>query len=323
MMRRLAALFCLTLMAHGLPAARAAEPYPDKPIRILVGYAPGGSADTLARMIGQALGRQFGQPVIIENRPGASGNIAATAVARAAPDGYTLFLGSNATAINMTLYRNLPFDLRKSFTPVGMIGSFPNVLTVTPGFPARTLRELVDYAKHHPGQVNFGSSGTGSSTHLSGVMFEQQADVTLTHIPYKGSAPALTDLMTGQIDVMFDNAPSSLPYVQSGKLRALAVLSPARLDSAPNIPTSAEAGLPHFQIKSWYGLFAPRGTPEAVVAALNAGINKALSEPDLLARFKSMGVQAEPGTPQSFDRYVNDEIDRWGKIVRTSGASAE
>lgn len=321
MIRFPALIFCLAASASTIPAIAAA--FPEKPIKLQVGYAPGGSADTLARLVGQAMGQQLGQPVIIENRPGASGNIAASYVARSAPDGYTLFLGSNATAINMTLYHGLTFDLRKSFAPIGMIASFPNMIVVNPSLPARNLKEFISYAQRNPGKLNFGSSGTGSSTHLAGVLFGLQAKVTMTHVPYKGSAPALTDLMGGQIDVMFDNAPSSLPYVQGGKLRALAVTSDTPMKTAPDIPTAASQGLPDFRIKSWYGLFAPAGTPTEVVQRLNAAIHRALSQGDVQAKLAELGVQPEPDSPAEFKVYVDGEIDRWGAVVKASGATVE
>jgi len=322
MIRHSVLFLCLATSAALVPAA-AQPAFPDKPIKIQVGYAPGGSADTLARLIGQALGQAFGQPVIIENRPGASGNIAAAYVSRSAADGYTLFLGSNATAINMTLYHGLTYDLRKSFAPVGMIATFPNILVVNPSFPARNLQEFISYTRQHPGKVNFGSSGTGSSTHLSGVLFEQQAQVSMTHVPYKGSAPALTDLMGGQIDAMFDNAPSSLPYVQNGKLRALAVTSDTPMKTAPNVATAASQGMPDFRVKSWYGLFAPAGTPAPVVQRLNTAINQALGQADVQAKLADLGVQGEPGTPAAFTAYVDGEIDRWAAVVKASGATVE
>ncbi|ALM86003.1 tripartite tricarboxylate transporter substrate binding protein [Bordetella sp. N] len=313
----------LSLAAFATTVPALAADFPDKPIKLQVGYAPGGSADTLARLVGQAIGQQFGQPVIIENRPGASGNIAAAYVARSAPDGYTLFLGSNATAINMTLYHGLTFDLRKNFAPIGMIASFPNMIVINPSLPARNLQEFIAYAQQHPGKLNFGSSGTGSSTHLAGVLFGQQAKVTMTHVPYKGSAPALTDLMGGQIDVMFDNAPSSLPYAQSGKLRALAVTSDTPMKTAPAIPTAASQGLPDFRIKSWYGLFAPAGTPPEVVQRLNDAIRRALSQSDVQTKLAELGVQGEPDTPADFKVYVDGEIDRWAAVVKASGATVE
>lgn len=311
------------LLALAGATSHAQDAYPSKPVRIVVGYAAGGSADAIARLIGNELASRLGQPFIVENRPGASGNLAGTNVVRSAPDGYSLFLGSNATAINMTLYRNVPFDMQKDFAAVGLVTSFPNVLAVTPAFPAQNVAELVAYAKAHPDKINFASSGAGSSTHLSGELFSRMAGVRMTHVPYKGSAPALTDLMSGQVDLMFDNAPSVLPFIQSGKLRALAVTSQVRASLAPTLPTVAESGLPGFVVKSWYGVLAPKGTPAPVIAKLNTAMNAALASEAVKKKLAALGANPEPSTPAAFTSFVSSEVRRWGDVVRQTGASVD
>lgn len=303
--------------------ANAQEAYPTRPIKIVVGYAAGGSADAVARLISQGLSTKLGQPVIVENRPGASGNIAGSGVARLSADGYNLFLGSNASAINMTLYRNMPFDLKKDFAPVGLVDSFPNMLVVASKFPAKTVAEFIAYAKAHPGQVNFASSGAGSSTHLSGELFSARAGIKMTHIPYKGSAPALNDLVGGQVDAIFDNAPSVLPFVQSGAVRALAVTSAARQAFAPSLPTVAESGLAGFEVKSWYGLLAPRGTPSAIVRKLNVALNEVLNDEKVKQRLAALGATPEPSSPEAFGLFISSEIATWGDVVRRTGATAD
>ncbi|MFY3001867.1 tripartite tricarboxylate transporter substrate binding protein [Achromobacter xylosoxidans] len=315
-----AAIFALGVAGGGAYAQAA---YPDKPVRIIVGYAAGGSADAIARLIGSELSTRLGQPFIVENRPGASGNLAAASVVRSAPDGYVLFLGSNATAINMTLYRNISFDMQRDFAPVGTITSFPNMVVVNPTFPAKTLAELVAYSKANPGKINFASSGAGSSTHLSGELFSAMADMKMTHVPYKGSAPALTDLMSGQVDVMFDNVPSALPFVRAGKLRMLASTGAGRMKALPEAPTVAESGYPEFVVKSWYGLLAPTGTPAEVIAKLNDSINAALASDETKAKLTALGADPEPSTPAQFKTFIASEVQRWGGVVRQTGATVD
>jgi tripartite-type tricarboxylate transporter receptor subunit TctC len=314
-------LTCISFGLLGLGRAAAAEEkYPSKPITIMVGYAAGGSADTVARVIGHQLSAQLGKPVIIENRPGASSNIAASSTVRSAPDGYTLFLGSNANAISYTLYKKLSYDLKADLTPIVYVTSFANILVSRNGFPARDVGELIAYAKKHPQKVNYASSGSGSSTHLSAALFESMTGTQLTHIPYKGSAPALTDLIAENVDIMFDNAPSVLPYLKTGKVRAIAVTSPQRLSYLPDVPTAAESGVTGFEVKSWYGLFAPAGTPAEIINALNAQVSKALQTQEVRARLAEMGAHAEGGTQQKFRQHVESEINKWAAVVKRSGA---
>lgn len=318
------ALTALTSLALATPLVATAEPaYPLKPVKIVVGYAAGGSADAAARLLANQLSVRMKQPFVVENRPGAASSIAASGVARSAPDGYTLFLGSNANAINATLYKKLPFDIRKDFAPVALVTSFPNVMVVNPSMPVKTVGEFIAYAKAHPGAVNFASSGIGSSTHLSAEMFKSMAGIKMEHIQYKGSAPALTDLMAGQVQVMFDNAPSVLPFIRSGKLRAIAVTSAQPQPFAPQLPTIAGAGLPGFEVKSWYGLFAPADTPPAVVQALNQQVNAALQDRSMRDQLATLGASPEGGTPEAMRRHVEQEVTKWAAVIRQSGATAE
>jgi tripartite-type tricarboxylate transporter receptor subunit TctC len=314
----------MALCAFALTApALGADAYPSKPVRLYVGYVPGGSADSIARLFAQELGSAWGQPVIVENRPGASGSLAAGAAARAPADGYTILLGSNANAINVSLYKNLSFDLRRDLAPVALLTTFPNILAINPALPVHNVTELIAYARAHPGGVNFASSGAGSSTNLAAALFASKAGIQVTHIPYKGSAPALTDLMAGQVDAIFDNAPSVLPFVQSNKVRALGVTSRERQPASPDIPTISESGLPGFEVTSWYGLFLPAGTPAPVVQALNRAVDRALAKPDVRRKLAVMGATPEGGSVQRFDDHVGSEIAKWAEAVKVSGASAE
>jgi tripartite-type tricarboxylate transporter receptor subunit TctC len=315
--------FGIFLAACGLAFAGAAQAdFPDKPLRLIVGYVPGGSADAIARLFAQELGAKLKQPVIVENKPGASGNIAATYVSRAAPDGYVMFLGSNATATNMTLYKNLSYDLQRDLAPVAMLSRFPNVVAVTPKLPVKTIGEFIAYAKAHPGAINFASSGSGSSTHLAGEFFASMTGIKMTHVPYKGSAPAATDMMAGQVDVMFDNAPSIYPYVKSGKVRGLAVTSTGRQAFAPDLPPVADT-VPGYEVTSWYGLFVPARTPDAVINELNSTINEILKEPAVHEKLAFMYAEPAGGSVADFKAFVGREIERWGAIVKQSGAHVD
>ncbi|ARP81933.1 MFS transporter [Bordetella genomosp. 8] len=308
---------CSLTLAH----AAWAE-FPEKPLRLIVGYVPGGSADSIARLFAQELGARLKQPVIVENKPGASGNIAATYVSRAAPDGYVMFLGSNATATNMTLYKNLTYDLERDLAPVALLSRFPNVVAVSPKLPVNNIGEFIAYAKAHPGAINFASSGSGSSTHLAGELFASMTGIKMTHVPYKGSAPALTDMMAGQVDVMFDNAPSIYPYVKSGKVRGLAVSSVQRQAFAPDLPTVADT-VPGYEVTSWYGLFVPAHTPDAVVEKLNGTLNDILREPTVREKLAFMYAEPAGGSVAQFKTFVGQEIQRWGALVKQSGAHVD
>lgn len=318
---RLVALLSAMLVLAPVALAQTPAPYPSKPIRLVVPFPAGGTTDILARAVAQKLSEAWGQQVIVDNRPGAGGNIGSDIVAKAAPDGYTLVMGTVGThAINPSLYRKMPYDHVKDFAPVILVAGVPNVLVVNSSLPVHTVRELIDYAKANPGKLNFASSGNGTSIHLSGELFKTMAGVQMTHVPYKGSAPALTDLMGGQVQLMFDNLPSSLQLIQAGKLRAIAVTSTARAAALPDVPTIAESGLPGFEASSWFGVLAPAGTPREIVTKLNATIAAWLATPDAKDKLLSQGAIAAGGTPEAFARHIDAETAKWAKVVKMSGA---
>ncbi|MES2363717.1 MAG: tripartite tricarboxylate transporter substrate binding protein [Pseudomonadota bacterium] len=304
--------------------ATAQAPYPSKTITMIVPFSAGGTTDILARIVGQALTAELGQSVIIDNRAGAGGNIGGQAAARATADGYTLFMGTVGThAINATLYKKMPFDPIKDFAPLTRVANVPNLLVANPAQPFKTVKELIAYAKAHPGQLNFGSSGNGSSIHLSGELFKTMAKVDMQHVPYKGSAPAVTDLLGNQIAIMFDNMPSAIQHVRSGKLRAIAVTTAKRSPELPNVPTIAEAGVPGYEATSWFGLFAPAGTPPAVLSKLNTAIVKVLAKADVKKKISEQGAEVYSETPEQFSAFIQKESVKWGKVVRESGASVD
>jgi tripartite-type tricarboxylate transporter receptor subunit TctC len=305
-------------------ALACAQTYPTKPIRLVVPFPPGGATDILARDVAQKLTEAWGQSVIVDNRPGAGGNIGSELVAKSAPDGYTLEMGTVGThAINASLYAKMPYDHVKDFTPVILVAGVPNVLVVNPALPANSVAELIAYAKANPGKLNFASSGNGTSIHLSGELFKVMAGVQITHIPYKGSAPALQDLLAGQVQMMFDNLPPSLPQIKAGKLRALAVTSLARAPALPDVPTLAESGLPGFEASSWFGILAPAGTPAPIVAKLNAEIAKWLATPEAKEKLSKQGANAAGGTPDDFAKHIATETAKWAKVVKDSGAKID
>jgi tripartite-type tricarboxylate transporter receptor subunit TctC len=307
-----------------IAAGAAAQNYPTKPIRLVVPFPPGGTTDILAREVGQRLSASLGQTVVIDNRPGAGGNIGAELVAKSAPDGYTLLMCTVSThAINPNLYAKLPYDHVADFAPVILVASVPNVLEVTPSLPVNSVADLIKLAKEKPGQINFASSGSGTSIHLSGELFKTMAGVDMTHVPYKGSAPALTDLIGGQVQVMFNNLPSSLPQIKAGKLRAIAVTSAQRAPALPNVPTIAESGLPGFEATSWFGVVAPAGTPPAIVARLNADMNQWLQTPEAREKLLAQGAAAAGGSPEQFAAYIRAETEKWAKVVKASGAKVD
>jgi tripartite-type tricarboxylate transporter receptor subunit TctC len=306
-----------------LPFAASAQ-YPDKPIRYVVPYPPGGPLDTVARLLGQKVSERLGQPVIVDNKPGAGGNIGADFVAKSAQDGYTILMGAVAThAINPALYAKMPYDPVKDFTPITLIGVTPNVLVVNPTVPAKDVKEFIAYAKANPGKLNFGSGSTGSAGHLAGELFSGMAGVQMTHIPYKGAAPAMQDLIGGQIHLMFDNMASSLPQVKAGKIRALAVTTPKRASAAPELPTIAESGLPGFDISTWFGLFAPANVPKDVVAKLHAEFVRALALPDVREKLASLGIEPVGNRPEEFAAYIKSEAVKYGDVIKKSGARAD
>ncbi|MDX3904788.1 MAG: tripartite tricarboxylate transporter substrate binding protein [Pigmentiphaga sp.] len=311
------------LAALGLAGPAAAAAYPERPVRIVVGFSAGGTTDVAARIIAKELGDDLGQSFVVENKPGAGSNIGAELVARAKPDGYTLYMVAVTSTINQTLYKNLSFDIVKDFAPVALVVKVPNILVVNPSVPAKNVQELVSYIKANPGKVAYASSGSGTSIHMAGELFKLRAGVEAMHVPYKGSAPAMTDLIGNQVQMMFDNMPSAWPHVQAGKLRALAVTTAERSATAPDIPTMKEAGFDKFDVSSWFGLIAPAGTPQDVVDKLNASVQKALAKPDVQQRFKDLGAVTAKTTPAEFGAFIKSEVDTWATVVKASGAKVE
>lgn len=305
-----------------LAAGHAQAAWPERPITLVVPYTPGGVTDALARNVAKALGERLAQPVVVENRAGGGANIGAALVAQAKADGYTLLMGSAAThAINATLYKKLSYDHIKDFAPISFVAQVPNVLVVHPSVPANNVKELIAYAKSHPGRLNFGSSGAGGTIHLSGELFKSMAGVQMTHVAYKGSAPAVNDLLGGQTQVMFDS--SVVPHVKAGKLRALGVTSAKRSSALPDVPTIAEAGLPGYEATAWFGILAPAGTPEAVITKLNAEISAVLRDPAILKWMEGQGFEVAGGSPADFTAHIRKETAKWARVVKDSGATAD
>jgi tripartite-type tricarboxylate transporter receptor subunit TctC len=303
------------------PVTASAQAYPTRPIQVIVPFAGGSASDVVMRILLDRMAKSIGQPFIVDNRPGAGGNIGSDLVAKSKPDGYTLLMGTVGThAINPSLYKNMPYDHVKDFVPVILVAGVPNVLVVNPSLPVHSVPELIAYAKANPGKLNFASSGNGTSIHLSGELFKAMTGVEMTHVPYKGSAPALTDLIGGQVQLMFDNLPSSLPFIKAGKLRALAVTSGARAAALPDLPTLAESGLPGFEASSWFGVLAPAGTPRDIVAKLNGAIAGWLASPEAKEKLLAQGAIAAGGTPEDFARHIGAETSKWAKVVKASGA---
>lgn len=313
-----------TLMAAAVSFPMAAcAAYPDRPIRLVVGFSAGGTTDVVARILAKEISDELGQTVVVDNRPGAGSNIGAEVVARAKPDGYTLYMVAITSAINQTLYKNLRFDLIKDFVPVALAVKVPNVLVVNPKVPVKSVKELVDYAKANPGKLNFASSGSGTSIHMAGELFKQLANIQVVHVPYKGSAPALTDLMGGQVQFMFDNMPSAWPQVTAGNLRALAVTTAERSKTAPDLPTMKESGFPSFDVASWFGVIAPTGTAPDIVNKLNEAIVKSLSKKAIQAHLADLGAVPAKTTPAEFGAFMQSEVNGWAKIVKASGATVD
>jgi len=322
-MRTLMARF---FIACGLAwaAPLAAQDYPNRPIRFIVAFAPGGSSDVLARAVGKAMSDGLAQPMIIENRPGAGGHIGAEAVARAVPDGYTLFFGTNGTlGIGPALFTNLKYDPVKDLMPVGMLHKLSSVLIVHPSVPANNLRELVEYARGKPGQLTFASAGNGSVSHLSGELLKAAANIDIVHVPYKGGGAATPDLLSGRVSMMLETIPNALPPVRSGKLKALGVTTATRASAAPDLPTFAESGLPGFDVASWTGLFAPAGTPLPIVERLNRETLRIARDPAYLEQLKSMGTDGVSSTPEAMGTFMREDIARWTVAVKRSGAKVE
>jgi len=317
---RLVAL-CLASMSAGIGGAAALD-YPTRPVRWIVSYTPGGGTDITARIMAQWLSERLGQQFIIENKPGAGNNIGTEAAIHSPPDGYTVFLTNPANAINATLYRKLNFNFIRDTAPVAGIMRVPNVMEVNPALPAKTVAEFIAHAKANPGKINWATSGNGTSVHLSGELFKMLTGVQLTHIPYKGSAPALTDLIAGTVDVIFDNMPPSLPHVRAGKLRALAVTTSVRSEALPDVPTVGET-VPGYEASAFYGMSAPKGTPPEIIDKLNREINAGLADPRIKARLAELGGMLTPGSPADFGKLVADETEKWAKVIQTGGVTLE
>jgi tripartite-type tricarboxylate transporter receptor subunit TctC len=321
---RVLALCAGALALASAPLAPAQSAYPARSVRLVVPFPPGGTTDILARAAAQKLTEAWGQQVIVDNRPGAGGNIGAELVAHAPPDGYTMLMGTVGThAINASLYSKMPYDHIKDFAPVILVAGVPNVLVVNPALPVNNVQELIAYAKANPGKLNFASSGNGTSIHLSGELFKSLTGVQMTHVPYKGSALALTDLVGGQVQLMFDNLPSSLQFIKAGKLKALAVTSTTRAAALPDVPTMVEAGVPGFEASAWFGILAPAGTPRDVITRTNAEIVKWLASPDAREKLSAQGAIAAGGTPEDFARHIAAETAKWAKVVKESGAKID
>ena len=306
-----------------LPCLALAQSYPARPVRIVVPFPPGGATDVMARVVAQKLNESWPQQAVVENKPGASGTLGSDLVAKSAPDGYTLLLQGTQHSINLSLYKQLPYDTLRDFAPVAYIAAAPFLLVVHPSVPANSVAELIAYIKARPGGANYGSSGVGGAAHLAGEIFKTSAGVQLTHIPYKGAAPAMADLLGGQVPMVFDPIPTSLTQVRSGRIKALAITSARRSALMPELPTVAESGLPGFDVAAWFGLYAPAATPKDIVAKLNADVNRVLQLPEVKEKFAALGAESLPMTPDQFALHLRAEIARFARAIRESGATAE
>lgn len=326
-MNRFANQTLLMWVALGLGAAAspalAQAPYPNKPITLVVTYPPGGGADAMARLIAPKMGEALGQTIVIDNKPGAGGQIGATAVTKAAPDGYTLMLDASSFSVNPSLYPKLPYDSMKAFKPVGVVALFPNVVLVNANFPAKNVAELISSARKNKDAVSYASSGNGSAQHLAGALFESAAKVDMVHVPYKGGGPALNDVIGGQVPLFFGNLASTLQHVQSGKLRALAVTSGKRSTILPDVPTLNESGLKGTEIYEWNAVFVPMGTPDAVVNKLAAAFQQALDSAEVKARIAQLGGEIQKGSPEQAKKFIEQQINLWGQVIKERGISTE
>lgn len=320
--RHLLAFTSGVALLSALPAM-AQTAWPNRPVKLVVGYAAGGATDVIARLVGVKLAEQLGQPVVVENRPGANSNLAAELVAKAPADGHTLYVLTIANVINASLYTKLNYDPLKDFEPIGLMAKIPNILVVNNALPVRSVADYIQYAKASKDGITFASSGSGSSIHLSGEMFKFKTQLNMLHVPYKGSAPAISDLLGGQVQSMFDNAPSALPHVRDGRLRALAVTSAQRLPQLPEVPTLAESGLAGFDVQSWFSLAAPAGTPRAVIERVNADLNKVLGDPAVRQRLQDLAATPSPGTPEQLRSFATEEHKRWQEVVKASGVKVD
>lgn len=315
--------FLTSVMALLFAGPILAQSFPVKPVRVVVPYPPGGPTDIVARVLFQQVAEATGQQFLIDNRAGAGGNIGAELVAKSPPDGYTVLIGTTAHAINMSLFKNLNYDIQKDLMPVSLLTQGPLVLVAHPQFPASSVKEVIELAKTKPGGLNFASSGNGQSTHLSAELFNTMAGIKMAHVPYKGSAPALTDVMSGQVDVMFDTTLSAMPFVKAGKLKALGLTSAVRSPAAPDVPTIAESGLPGYEVFAWNGVLVPAGTPKAIIQQLNDHIRKAMLLPQVKDKFSAQGFAASWNSPESFGVFLKTEVDKWGRTVKASGATLD
>ena len=317
-------LLCCTMMFAAALTSVSAQTYPSKPVRIIAGFSPGGGSDIFARLIAAKLQEMWGQPVLVENRVGASGTIGADAVAKSAPDGYTLFLANvSPNAMAPHVIKKLPFDALKGFAFITLIADTPNILVVNPSVPAKNVAELIAFAKAHPGKLTFASSGQGSVQHFAAEMFKMAAGVDIVHVPFKGSGQAMADLIAGNVDINFDTMAAALPSVKTGKLRALAVTSPKRASGAPDLPTLAEQGLPGYAISTWYGLAAPAGTDPAIVAKIQQDVARAIQLPDIQKRFADLSAESGGMPPAEFDAFVRAEYDKYGRVAKQADIKVE
>jgi tripartite-type tricarboxylate transporter receptor subunit TctC len=305
------------------PCLALAQSYPVRPVRIVVPYPPGGATDVMARVVAQKLSESWGQQAVVDNKPGASGSIGSELVAKSAADGYTLLLQGTQHAINLSIYKQLPYDTLRDFTPVAYIAVAPFLLVLHPSVPANSVTELIAWIKTKPGGVNYGSSGVGGAAHLAGEMFKTTAGVQLTHIPYKGAAPAMADLLGGQVPMVFDPIPTSIPHVRGGKIKVLAITSARRSPLIPEVPTVAESGLPGFEVAAWFGLYAPAATPADVVNKLNADVNRVLQLQEVKEKFAALGADSAPMTTEQLALHLRSEIAKFAKAIKDSGAKAE
>ena len=313
----------IALLTAGTAVVVNAQTYPTKPIRFIVGFPPGGATEFIARLIGQKLTQSMGQQVIIDNRPGAAGNLGIELAARAAPDGYTLLLVAPNITISPSLYKKLGYDTVKDFAPIARVAAVPMVI-VTPGnLPVATLKDFIALAKSKPGGLNYASSGVGTSLHLAAELFKLQAGVNLVHVAYKGSSLAMNDVISGQVHALFIGIPAPAPHIKTGRLRGLAVIAPQRSSTLPDVPTAAEAGMPHLDVTTWYGVFAPAGTPRAIVSKLNHEINQAMQAADVKEKLATQSTDAIVGSPEEFSAYVKKEITKWAEVVRKAGIQPE
>ena len=320
--RLICAMAGLLALLCALGPARA--DYPERPVTIVVGFPPGGPSDTLARIVAQKLGQLLGQPFIVDNRPGAGGNVAGEVVAHAEPDGYTLLMGNNSIlATNASLYAKLGFDPEKDFNPIGLIGSQANILVVNPNVHADTMGQLIELAKNNPGKLNFASSGYGAAAHLAGELFKTMAHIDIVHVPYKGAGPALQDVISGQDQMMFATAASVLGMIKTGQVRALAVTTLKRTALLPDVPTVDEQGLKGFEATTWHGLVAPEGTPKDIIATLHRAVIAALNDDEVRQHLTALGVDIQADTPEEFSAYIKSEIPKWAAVIKASGANAQ